>query len=1006
MLTRRIGSAAIVGVLLATVFAAAQTALQPAATPGPSLTEVLERLSTYLNDYSDKLSRTVAAEHYKQTSGSGPTYVAAVLDSEFGIVKVPNYEGWLGFRDVLKVNGRPIQNRETRVQDLLLNPAPIALDQARRIAEESARLNVGTIQRNINSPALVLELFDRRNRPRLRFTKTSEATIDQARVWVVRYKEKIRPTLILSLQGRDVPMEGVAWIEPTSGALVRAEVNIKDFIAAPNLRTSKAQMRVYFARDPRLKFWVPARLTERYEIGGLGIMTGDATYSNYREFGTETREEFGQPRYTNRLIDSKSPYLQLHAHNPVDWFPWGQEAFDKARREGKPLLVSIGYSTCHWCHVMEEESFSDPAIAAIMNEYFVCIKVDREERPDIDRVYMSFLQAATGRGGWPMTIFLTPDLKPFYGGTYYPPEDRGGRPGLRTVIEQVHQSWTTQHDQILQSAEKAAQSLSARMSAAVGTAKPGPPVLDGTYQRTKAGYDAINGGFGKAPKFPRPVVFNFLLRYYARTGDKAALEMTLATLRAMARGGIHDQLGGGFHRYSTDASWHVPHFEKMLYDQAQLAVSYAEAYQITKDAFFADVARDILDYVLRDMRGPEGGFYSAEDADSLVAPDRPERAEGAFYVWSADEIRQVLGDERAEIFAFAYGVAPSGNVPAQQDVQGELKGRNVLMLQHTVAESAARFKKSEPDMGALLAAARKELATARAGRPHPPLDDKVLVAWNGLMISAFARAAQVLDEPRYADAARASAAFVESRMYDSKTNLLQRRYRDGAVEIDAMAEDYAFLIQGVLDLYETSFEVKWLSWAVRLQEQQDALFWDGKAGGYFATRADAAHVLVRMKENFDGDLPAASSVAAMNLLRLWQMTDRTDWRDKADATFAAFAGRLGSQGTAVPGLVSALDFSLSKPRQILIAGDPGAADTRAMLRLVHERFIPNKILLVADGGAGQQQLAQWLSVVESVSRKDGRATAYICEDYVCQLPTADLVIAAQLLDGTWKPGSK
>ena len=401
-----------------------------------------------------------------------------------------------------------------------------------------------------------------------------------------------------------------------------------------------------------------------------------------------------QPRYTNRLIDSKSPYLQLHAHNPVDWFPWGQEAFDKARREGKPLFVSIGYSTCHWCHVMEEESFSDPAIAAIMNEYFVSVKVDREERPDIDRVYMSYLQATTGRGGWPMTIFLTPDLKPFYGGTYYPPDDRAGRPGLRTVIR----------------ASAPILDEPARPDPAVG--REGSAILVGTGERRgrsrrssanrcstgpingpRRATTAINGGFGRAPKFPRPVMLNFLLRYYARTGDKAALEMTLATLRAMARGGMHDQLGGGFHRYSTDASWRVPHFEKMLYDQAQLAVSYAEAYQITKDPFFADVTRDILEYVLRDMRGREGGFYSAEDADSLLVEGKPERAEGAFYVWSADEIRQVLGDERAAIFAFSYGVDPSGNVPAQQDVQGELKGKNVLMLRQTVAESAAQVRK-------------------------------------------------------------------------------------------------------------------------------------------------------------------------------------------------------------------------------------------------------------------------------------------------------------------------
>jgi uncharacterized protein len=519
-------------------------------------------------------------------------------------------------------------------------------------------------------------------------------------------------------------------------------------------------------------------------------------------------------------------------------------------------------------------------------------------------------------------------------------------------------------------------------------------------------FDARRGGFGDQPKFPRPSELLFLLREHARTGDTEARDMALFTLRAMALGGMRDQVGGGFHRYSVDGDWRVPHFEKMLYDQAQLAISYSEAYQITKDPFFADVARDVLDYVLRDMRGQEGGFYSAEDADSLLQKGRPEHAEGAFYVWTADQIREVLGDKRGAIVASYYSVAPAGNIPAQQDPQGELKGRNVLIVGQTPAEAAARSGGSEKDMRTLLAAARQELHTARAGRPHPPLDDKVLAAWNGLMISAFARTAQVLDEPRYAEAARASAAFVQSHMYDSKTGLLKRRYREGEAEVEAVVEDYAFLVQGLLDLYETSFDVRWLFWAIRLQEQQDTLFWDAASGGYFATRAEAAHVLVRMKDNYDGPEPSANSVAAMNLLRLWQVTERKDWRNKADATFAAFGDRLGSQGTSVPQLAAALDFSLSKPRQVIVAGEPGAPDTKAMFRLVHERFIPNKILLLADGGAGQEQLARWLPVIGSVTRRSGRATAYICEDYVCQLPTSDLGTAAKILDGPRKPASK
>ncbi len=720
--------------------------------------------------------------------------------------------------------------------------------------------------------------------------------------------------------------------------------------------------------------------------------------------GVRVEQSGGKAIFTNRLIDEKSPYLQLHAHNPVDWYPWGEEAFAKARREGKPIFLSIGYSTCHWCHVMERESFSDPAIAAIMNEHFVSIKVDREERPDVDRIYMTFVQSATGGGGWPMSVFLTPDLKPFFGGTYFPPDDRYGRPGFRSLLQRVHEAWMNDRDKVRQSAETATQFLVAQVSAGAGApARLGRSVLDQTYQRIKAGYDAKEGGFGAAPKFPRPVVFNFLVRYYARTGDKTALDMTLDTLRAMARGGMHDHLGGGFHRYSTDASWHVPHFEKMLYDQAQLAIAYAEAYQITKDAFFAGVVRDILEYVLRDMRGAEGGFYSAEDADSLIEAGKPEHAEGAFYVWTASEIAGVLGDEPGAVFNFHYGVQPSGNVPAQQDIQGELKGKNVLIVRHTLAETAARFQKSEDEVRALLDASRQKLAAVRAGRPRPPLDDKVLVAWNGLMISAFARAAQVLDEPRYLEAARTAAGFIESRMYDSKTNSLKRRYRDGHVDIDAVLEDYAFLIQGLIDVYEAGFEAKWLSWAVRLQEQQDTLFYDGRGGGYFATRADASHILVRLKDDYDGAEPSPNSVAAMNLLRLWQITDRQGWRAKAEATFTALADRLQRNGEGVPQLVAALDFSLSKPKQIVIAGQPGAADTRVMLRLVHDRFIPHKIVLLADGGEGQRILARWLPFLESVSRKDGRATAYICENYVCKLPTADPQVAARLLETAGAP---
>jgi uncharacterized protein YyaL (SSP411 family) len=528
-------------------------------------------------------------------------------------------------------------------------------------------------------------------------------------------------------------------------------------------------------------------------------------------------------------------------------------------------------------------------------------------------------------------------------------------------------------------------------------------VLDKAYRQLQASYDRATGGFGGAPKFPRPVIFNFLTRYWARTGEKPALDMTLGTLRAMARGGMHDHLGGGFHRYSTDSVWFVPHFEKMLYDQAQLAIAYAEAYQITRDPFFAGVTRDILDYVLRDMRAPEGGFYSAEDADSLVEKGSFEHAEGAFYVWTADEIDRILGPERAAVFRFHYGVEKDGNVPGRQDPQGELKGKNILAVRHTVAETAAKFGKKESEVARILEESRQKLFATRSLKPRPLRDDKVLTAWNGLMISALSRAAQALEDTRYAEAAAQAAQMVRTKLFDPAAGKLARRYRAGHVSGDGFLDDYAFFIQGLLDLYETTFNVAWLSWAVALQEKQDTLFWDAKQGGYFDTTGGDPSVLFRTRDDSDGAEPAASSIAAMNLLRLWQATDRKDWREKADRTFQVFAERLEAAPHALPQLAVALDFSLSKPKQVVIAGEPGAPDTREMLGVVRRRFLPAKVLFLADGAAGQKQLAKWLPFFESVSRKDGRATAYVCEDYVCKLPTTDVKIFERQLTGEPTP---
>jgi len=698
-------------------------------------------------------------------------------------------------------------------------------------------------------------------------------------------------------------------------------------------------------------------------------------------------------RHTNRLIHSKSPYLLLHAHNPVDWYPWNEEAFEKARKENKPIFLSIGYFTCHWCHVMEKESYSDPSVATILNNDFVSIKVDREERLDIDRLYIAYVEATTGSAGWPLNVLLTPDRKPFFGGTYYTPDQ------LKSLLQQVAHAWREQPDSITQTAGRAAKQLTEMVSQqSFSTEDLEPAILDKAYERIASTYDATNGGFGRAPKFPRPVTLCFLLRYHVRTRKREALGMTLNTLRAMERGGIHDQLGGGFHRYSTGTSWLVPHFEKMLYDQAQLAVAYAEAYQITHDHFYADTARNILDFVLREMEQPRGGFASAQDADSQIAIGKSETSEGAFYVWSAKQIEDTVGTPDNEVIGYAYGIEPNGNVPAHQDVRGELKGKNVLYEAHSTEDTAKKFRLGVELTAEKLTAGRKALFAARARRPHPPVDDKIITAWNGLMISALARASQGLEEPRYLKHAQATAEFLKANLLDAKTGKLWRSYRTGTPSVDGFLDDYTDLIAGLLDLYQAGFEVHWLEWAVSLQEKQDSLFWDDKDGGYFDVGTSDSSLLSRTREGYDGVEPAPNSTAAMNLLRLTQFTDRADWRDKAQKTISAFASRLQSDPEAVPALASALDFRLAPQKQILIAGDPKSQDTRELLRQVNSRFLPNKILLLADGAAGQQQLARWLPFVAGARRIKDRATAYVCENYVCKLPTTDPQVMAHLLD--------
>lgn len=714
------------------------------------------------------------------------------------------------------------------------------------------------------------------------------------------------------------------------------------------------------------------------------------------EFIAKQLQKGHQP---NRLINEKSPYLLQHAFNPVDWHPWGEEAFEKSRKEDKPIFLSIGYSTCHWCHVMARESFENPDIAKIMNAHFVCIKVDREERPDVDKVYMTAVQAMTGSGGWPMSVWLTPSLQPFFAGTYFPPDSRYGRPGFPDLLQRLHAAWIEQREQVLKSGADILNALQEH-TAISGAPEATPaflPILRTAYSQLQSSYDERLGGFGNAPKFPRSVTLNFLLRYYARTNEKGALEMTLATLRKMWAGGMYDHLGGGFHRYSVDAYWRVPHFEKMIYDQAQLVWSYLEAYQITREDFFANVAREILDYVLRDMTHPDGGFYSAEDADSAPDAAHPEeKEEGAFYLWRKPEIENLLGTENAELFNYCFGVSDAGNTIS--DPHNEFRDRNVLYAAYTLPEAARRFKKTETEITAVLNNGKQKLFEWRKNRPRPHLDDKIITAWNGLMISAFARAAQVLDEPKYLQAAERAADFVLSKLYNPPTQTLVRRYRDGEAKFPAHLDDYAFFTQGLIDLYEASFDIKWLESAASLTETQNRLFWDKKDGGFFDTSGEDKTILLRAKEDYDGAEPSANSIAVLNLLRLAQMHGQKDWREMSEQTLRLFGSRLQNIPHAMPQMLVAVDFSLDQPKQIIIAGKPEAPDTRALLRAVHERFLPNKILLLADGREGQAYLQKHLPFIAALLPLAGKATAYICEDYACQLPTAEIKVMRELLD--------
>ncbi len=680
----------------------------------------------------------------------------------------------------------------------------------------------------------------------------------------------------------------------------------------------------------------------------------------------------------NSLAHEKSPYLLQHAHNPVDWLPWGEAAFQKARDEDKPIFLSIGYSTCHWCHVMERESFENESTAQYMNAHFVNVKVDREERPDVDKLYMTFVQATTGQGGWPLSLFLAPNLKPFFGGTYFPPENAYGRISFPELLERIATAWQDDRDKVLESSESVLQALERYASLHAGST-PGAADWDKIaglcLAHFQSVYDSKFGGFGTAPKFPRPVAHDFLHPYFLQNNDPVAFQMSRKTLVAMADGGMNDQLGGGFHRYSVDSQWIVSHFEKMLYDQAQLAISYLEMFQLTREEFFADAARSICDYVLRDLTHTGGGFFAGEDADSLPNENADHKTEGAFYVWTQNEIEDLLGIEVATVFCDYYGVKPDGNAPNEGDPHGEFDGQNILYRAKTTRDATT--------LG-VLQNAREKLFAARENRPRPHRDEKVIVAWNGLMISALARAAGVLGAPKYLEAARRASTFIKSELWDEDERTLRRHFKDGAADVQGFAEDYAFLTRALLDLYEADFQVADLEWAQILNDETLKNFWDEENGGLYSSAPDE-NILLRFKEDYDGAEPSPNSVAAENCVRLQHFLDDDKYREKAAGIFAAFAGRLRDAAPAMPLLLATRMRFDAPPQHVVIVGENNSADTQQLLEVLHETFMPFQTVILLE----EKSRAFWNKrqpFLQEMKMLDGKATAYVCRDFACQKP--------------------
>jgi len=677
--------------------------------------------------------------------------------------------------------------------------------------------------------------------------------------------------------------------------------------------------------------------------------------------------------HTNRLVREKSPYLLQHAHNPVDWYPWGEEAFEKAKKGNKPIFLSIGYSTCHWCHVMERESFENEAIAKVMNEHFVCIKVDREERPDVDQIYMNAVMLLTGQGGWPLNLFLTPDLKPFYGGTYFAPDGRYGRPGFPAVLEDVSRAWRTKPVEV----EKAGQQLAEAISRSGADMSGGPlneNLLDLARQQLESGFDPKDGGFRGAPKFPPAMALQFLLRLNQKTGDKKIMPLVEVTLDKMSQGGIYDQVGGGFSRYSTDDEWLVPHFEKMLYDNALLSRAYLEAYQVTGNEEYARVARETFSYLFRDMTDANGGFYSAEDADS-------EGEEGKFYVWTPSELKRILGDEAGLAFCELYNASEGGN----------FEGQNILNLKGPLAKS---LKALGQDVKWWEAAKSKVLAE-RSKRVRPHLDDKILTAWNSLMISSLCYGFQILGEAQYLKAAEKASNFIDKNLF--KNGRLLASYRQGPSDIQGYIDDYSFYQAAQLDLYESTFQTSYLNKAIELEKEMNRLFWDGKNGGYFFTgidQKDAHRLLARTKDSHDGVIPSGNSLSALSLYRLAEFTGDQKYRNRADEILKAFSVLLSQGAVNFPQMLQAFQYDFYGPAEIFVVGP--RQDSQALLALLWKTFLPQKVLVFSEESQ-LKELARFIPWVEDRKCQGNKPTVYICRNYQCQLPTTEGQKAMDLL---------